>query len=168
MWHPSLGKLSCSCPPTGGLTLPPLRRTIGGYNRPFKGAVPAPSGFQNLNGILEHRDGAIAWLNVIFKNLFRAGCERFGIGRGPFRLPHPVSGQIAERRFAECHFAECVSPNVILPMCFLPTCKKVEMLNVEMRFADMPFWRSAKSRNVSLPKCQFAECDLPKSRLVEM
>ena len=60
----------------------------------------------------------------------------YRLGEGPLE---PVSGQIAERRFAECHFAECVSPNVILPMCFLPTCKKFEMLNVEMRFADMPF-----------------------------
>ena len=78
--------------------------------------------------------------------------HRIAAGPSPDELQPAVPGQIAERRFAECHFAEFISPNVFLPMCFLLTCQKVEMLNVEMRFADMPFRRSAKSRNVNLPK----------------
>ena len=85
--------------------------------------------------------------------VLRCHCRARSCGFYPVvQLLWTVSGQIAERQFAECHFAECISSNVILPMCFLPTCQKVEMLKVEMQFADMPFWRSARSRNVYLTK----------------
>ena len=53
----------------------------------------------------------------------------------------------------------CVLPNAYSPnanlsnaFCrrvFLPTCQKVEVLKVELQFADMPFCRRAKSRNVN-------------------
>ena len=57
-----------------------------------------------------------------------------------------------------CILPNAHSPNVNLSNAFcrhvfLPTCQKGELLKVEMQFADMPFCRRAKSRNVNSPKC---------------
>ena len=80
---------------------------------------------------------------------------------GFFYFDELRSGQFIDRlqdNLPNCSLPNAHSPNVNLSNAFcrrvfLPTCQKGEQLKVEMQFADMPFCRRAKSRNVNSPKC---------------